>query len=71
MTGLRAALLADTACLAAGGRVLTRRRTFSDVPEGVAFWYQNSNGLAEIAVNGARADAILGLAIGAPVAVLT
>jgi len=70
MTGLRAASLSDTACLAAGGRVLTRRRTFSDVAEGESFWYENSNGLAEIAVNAGRADAVLGLAIGTPVAVL-
>jgi S-adenosylmethionine hydrolase len=70
MTGLRAALLSATACLAVGGRVLTRRRTFSDVPEGVAFWYENSNGLAEIAVNAGRADANLGLTVGTPVGVL-
>jgi S-adenosyl-L-methionine hydrolase (adenosine-forming) len=70
MTGLRAASLSDTARLAAGGRVLRRRRTFSDVPEGEPFWYENSNGLAEIAVNAGRADAVLGLAIGTPVAVL-
>ncbi len=64
ITGLRAALLPAEARLAAGGRVLARRRTFSDVPAGEAFWYENSNGLAEIAVNSGRADAALGLAIG-------
>ena len=67
MTGLRAALIPDGARLAAAGRVLARRRTFSDVPAGEAFWYENSNGLAEIAVNAGRADAALGLAIGTPV----
>jgi S-adenosylmethionine hydrolase len=70
MTGLRAALLADGTRLSAAGRVLTRARTFSDVPPGVAFWYENSNGLAEIAVNAGRADGALGLAVGSPVAVL-
>jgi len=70
MTGLRAALIPDGARLAAAGRVLARRRTFSDVPEGEAFWYENSNGLAEIAVNAGRADTALGLAIGTPVAIL-
>ena len=70
MTGLRAALIPDGARLAAAGRVLGRRRTFSDVPEGEAFWYENSNGLAEIAVNAGRADTALGLAIGTPVAIL-
>jgi hypothetical protein len=70
MTGLRAALIPDGARLASGGRVLARRRTFSDVAEGEAFWYENSNALAEIAVNAGRADATLGLAIGTPVAIL-
>src|SRR5205814_399086 len=70
MTGLRAALIPDGARLAAAGRVLARRRTFSDVPAGEAFWYENSNGLAEIAVNSGRADAALGLAIGSAVAIV-
>lgn len=70
MTGLRAALLPRAAHLGATGRVFPRVRTFSDVPPGAAFWYENSNGLAEIAVNSGRADAVLGLAIGSPVAVL-
>ena len=68
--GLRAALIPERARLAAAGRVLARRRTFSDVAEGEAFWYENSNGLAEIAVNAGRADAALGLAIGTPAAIL-
>ena len=43
--------------------------TFSAVAEGEAFWYVNSNGLVEIAVNRGRADRALGLAIGSPVSV--
>jgi S-adenosylmethionine hydrolase len=70
MTGMRAAALPAAARLAAGGRVLERARTFSDVPPGTAFWYENANGLAEIAVNQGRAAAALGIAIGSPVAVL-
>ncbi|HEU0157033.1 MAG TPA: SAM-dependent chlorinase/fluorinase, partial [Stellaceae bacterium] len=70
MTGLRAAMLPADASLGAGGRELSRARTFSDVPPGAAFWYENSNGLAEIAVNGGRADRMLGLAVGSPVALL-
>lgn len=69
MTGLRAAALPDGVRLAVGGRELPRARTFSDVPPGAAFWYENSNGLAEIAVNGGRADRVLGLAIGSPVTI--
>lgn len=70
MTGLRAAALSDGARLAVSGVPLARARTFSDVPAGEAFWYENSNGLAEIAVNIGQADAVLGLAVGSPVAVL-
>jgi S-adenosyl-L-methionine hydrolase (adenosine-forming) len=70
VTGLRGALLPDGARLTVSGRVLMRARTFSDVPLGEVFWYENSNGLAEIAVNSGRAADALQLAIGSPVAVL-
>jgi S-adenosylmethionine hydrolase len=43
--------------------------TFSAVAEGEAFWYVNSNGLVEIAVNRGRADRVLGLAVGTPVSI--
>ena len=70
MTGLRAAMLSPGARLGAAGRVLERARTFGDRPPGAAFWYENSNGLAEIAVNQGRADRELGLSIGAAVAIV-
>jgi S-adenosyl-L-methionine hydrolase (adenosine-forming) len=70
MTGLRAVVLPPNTRLATAGRVLERATTFSDRPLGAAFWYENSNGLAEIAVNQRRADHELGLAIGMPVAIL-
>ena len=71
MTGLRAAALPTNARLATAGRVLARGRTFSDRLPGEAFWYENSNGLAEIAVNQGRADRDLGLAIGIPVEIVS
>jgi S-adenosylmethionine hydrolase len=67
MTGVRAATLPPNARLSAAGRTLGRARTFSDQMPGAAFWYENSNGLAEIAVNQGRADRELGLSIGTPV----
>lgn len=69
ITGLRAARLPAAATLIAGGHRIPRARTFSDLPEGAALWYENSNGLAEIAVNLGRADEALGLRIGSAVAV--
>ena len=67
LTGLRGALLPPEARLVAGGRALRSAATFSAVPPGEAFWYVNSNGLAEIAVNGARADDALRLDIGSEI----
>ena len=71
MTGLRGAMLSADARLAVAGRVLERATTFSDRPRGTAFWYENSNGLAEIAVNQGRADRELDLAIGIRLEVLS
>jgi S-adenosylmethionine hydrolase len=71
MTGLRASQLPTDVPLHVLGRELPRARTFSDLPPGSAFWYENANGLAEIAVNQGRADYTLGLTIGTPVSVLT
>ena len=50
--------------LVAGGRPSAELRTFGDVPPGRPFWYENSSGLAEIAVNGGSAAATLGLGPG-------
>jgi S-adenosylmethionine hydrolase len=69
MTGLRAHQLAGNSVLTVHGRAVHRARTFSDVPAGTAFWYENANGLAEIAVNQGRACDALGLAPGDAVAV--
>lgn len=69
MTGIRARTVSADARIEAGGRSFTRARTFSDLPEGEPFWYENSNGLAEIAVNQGRADKALHLFVGSPVVV--
>jgi S-adenosyl-L-methionine hydrolase (adenosine-forming) len=70
MTGLRAIMLPGNARLAAAGHVFERAGTFGDRPLGTAFWYENSNGLVDIAVNQARANRELGLAIGNPVEIV-
>jgi len=71
MTGIRAAILPAGTKLVVAGQVLDRATTFSDRQPGTAFWYENANGLAEIAVNQGRADRALGLKIGDPVEILT
>jgi S-adenosyl-L-methionine hydrolase (adenosine-forming) len=70
MIGVRVAILPSNARLGAAGRVLERARTFSDLPPGAVFLYENSNGLAEIAVNQGRADRDLSLTIGSPIEII-
>ena len=64
MTGLRAAQLETNAQLQLGTHVFQRAGTFSDVPVGQGFWYENSSGLAEIAVNQGSAAGVLELGLG-------
>jgi S-adenosylmethionine hydrolase len=66
ITGLRASRLDPEDCVEVAGRTLEYRRTFSEATPGEAFWYQNANGLVEIAVNGGSAAQVLGLSVGAP-----
>ncbi|MBT3330543.1 MAG: SAM-dependent chlorinase/fluorinase [Rhodospirillaceae bacterium] len=70
MTGLRAAGLKATQKLGIGGQELSRANTFGDVPTGQAFWYENANGLVEIAVNQGSAAQQLGLRLGSAVALI-
>src|ERR1700689_3597117 len=69
MTGLRAACVPKTASLLADGHAIPHTRIFADMPGGATFWYENSNGLAEIAINLGSAADTLGLAIGSAIAV--
>ncbi len=66
-TGLRAAGLAADTTAELAGRRFRRGRTFGDVPKGTGFWYENSSGLVEIAINGGRAAEMDGVAPGAVV----
>ena len=64
ITGVRAAMLDDDKKIVVGDQRVGRASTFSDVAVGCGFWYENSNGLVELAVNQARADEVLGVGIG-------
>lgn len=68
MTGLRGSRVPSMALLCAKGHRVRRANTFSDVPRGEAFWYVNSSGLVEVAVNQGSAHERLGLVPGTPVA---
>ena len=70
-TGLRAREMKEEMVIQIGNDCFTQARTFSDRPEGQAFWYMNANGLVEIAINGESAADRFGLEPGIPVTVLS
>ena len=57
------------AVLGIAGQRVARGRIFADAPPGGVLWYENADGLAEIAVNGGSAAATYGLAPGSPLTV--
>jgi S-adenosylmethionine hydrolase len=67
-TGLRASAILPAHRLGVAGRAVAHARVFGAVPAGTAFWYGNSSGLVEVAVNRGSAARALGLRIGTPVA---
>ena len=67
MTGLRAAKVPASARLCVCGTMVVPGSVFAAAEPRMPFWYVNSNGLIEIAVNRGRADRIPGVAVGAPV----
>ena len=66
MTGLLAERADKRCTLLVHGRDLAYATTFSAVAHGYAFWYCNSSGLVEIAVNQGSAADLLGLRVGDP-----
>jgi S-adenosylmethionine hydrolase len=64
ITGLRAHGHSPAVRLQVGQAVLGHARIYSEVPPGQPFWYENSNGLIELAVNQGRADEVLGIRTG-------
>jgi hypothetical protein len=69
ITGLRRSSLPKEVSIAVAGQDLSEANTFSDVIEGNCFWYENSNGLVEIAVNKGSARDKLNLVLGSTVEV--
>ncbi len=63
-SGIRASGVDRRVRIATGDRAIGYARTFCEVPAGTPFWYENSFGLIELAVNQGRADRLLGLAPG-------
>lgn len=71
MTGIRATSLDKQLILRVDHQDIINTNTFSDVNKGKALWYENSNGLVEIAVNQGSAEEILNLKIGSHILLST
>lgn len=67
MTGLRYQEDFAGKALTVNGIPVKQANTFGDVEEQQAFWYKNSSGLVEIAVNKGRAEHQLALELGAQI----
>ena len=70
MTGIRASSLTPNAIVVASGHEFPRARTFGDALLGETFWYANSSGLVELAINQGSAASKFRLAVKDPVQVL-
>ncbi|MCP4287261.1 MAG: SAM-dependent chlorinase/fluorinase [Gammaproteobacteria bacterium] len=68
-SGARGDAFGDDVLIQVEGVDIGYARTFSDKDPGQPFWYRNSIGLVEIAVNQGRADQLLELEIGQPLLV--
>ena len=64
MTGIGGGKLDTSLALGVAGHKLKNAGKFSDVEPGEAFWYENSYGLVEIAVNMGSAAQKLGISVG-------
>lgn len=67
MTGIRAATVPNDSCIVVREQRIGYARTFNDVEPGQAFWYENSIGLLEIAINQGHAAQGFNLVPGQPV----
>jgi len=69
ISGIRAAGIDSSAVVHIGGLALNNAVTFAAAKQGEAFWYANSSGLVEIAVNRGSAATDLSAAIGSEIVI--
>ena len=67
ISGIQAARLDSSIIVSIGGHVVKNAVTFASVNRGEAFWYENSSGLLEVAVNHGSAAQVLSADIGSEV----
>ena len=66
-TGIRSETIDVQATVTIEGMEIRYAGTFAQVSPGMPFWYENSCGLVEIAVNHGNARDVLGIDIGSKV----
>jgi S-adenosylmethionine hydrolase len=71
ITGLRASSITTASTIEVEGKECEFRRTFGEAEHGTPFWYENSNGLVEIALAEGHAVHEIGLEVGTVVRVKT
>ena len=64
ITGLRSCRVSKDDILDVGGNSCEFRHTYAEAKAVTAFWYENSNGLVEIATSNGHAAEALGLGVG-------
>ncbi len=64
ITGVRASVISEDVRFEIGGWQCAYQRVFAEAPDSAAFWYENANGLVEIAIAGSSAQDLLGIKIG-------
>ncbi len=67
MTGIHASNLSKQTIFIINDQDFSNADTFSDVSQGQAFWYENSNGLVEIALNQGSASDVFRIKVGAEI----
>ena len=70
MTGIRRGSIDPGKKLKIQKQSITQCNTFGEIEPGKSFWFVNSNGLVEIAVNQGRADTNLDLEVGTQVSII-
>jgi len=67
VSGLRAAGISEETQFEVAGQLCSYQRVFAEAGDDRAFWYENANGLVEIAVRGGSAADKLGIDVGVAV----
>lgn len=70
ITGLRSTMVESGTVLDISNKRIHHARTFSEAVPGLPFWYVNSSGLVEVAINQDSAARILGLRLGDDIHIL-